>query len=105
MKKLSVSLTAIVLSAFLNSCGVGHAFVFNHNHNSTQVQLGSNNFKVTNKVSGSAEVSYVLVFGGMNKKQLYNNAYAKMVDAADLSSGSKTLANVVTEEHVGGVFP
>jgi hypothetical protein len=49
-------------------------------------------------------VSYVLVFGGVRKKQLFNNAYANMMDNAELS-GSKALINIVTEEHVGGVPP
>ncbi len=105
MKKLSISLVAIALLVFLNSCGINHAYVFNHNQNATQVHLGSNNFKVLEKVSGTAEVSYVLIFGGVNRKQLYKNAYSEMVTSANLVSGSKALVNILTEEHVGGVPP
>lgn len=105
MKKLSFSIIAPALLAFFSSCGVNAAYVLNHNENSTQIHLSSNNYKVVDKVSGSADVSYVLVFGGMNKKQLYENAYAEMVNAANLASGSKALANTVTEEHLGGVPP
>lgn len=89
----------------MTSCGVNHAFVFNHNQHATQVNLSSNNFKVVDQVNGSADVSYVLIFGGLNKKQLFNNAYADMVSKANLSSGSRALTNIVTEEHLGGLPP
>jgi hypothetical protein len=105
MKKLSISLLLIAGLVFLNSCGINYANVVNHNQNATQVHLASNNFKVVDKVSGSAEVSYVLIFGGVNRKQLYKNAYAEMVNSANLVSGSKALVNVLTEEHLGGVPP
>lgn len=104
MKKLQFYLIAITLSAFISSCGVGIAYTSNQNQNSTQVHLSQNNFEVVGKASGNSEVSYVLIFGGMNKKQLYEKAYSEMVKAADLS-GSKALVNIVTEEHVGGLPP
>jgi hypothetical protein len=105
MKKLSIPVFAIILLFSLNSCGVNNAFVVNTNQNSTQVSLSQANYKVVGKASGTDEVSYVLIFGGMRKKQLYANAYARMVEKADLSSGAKALTNLVTEEHVGGVPP
>ncbi len=105
MKKLSISLLFMASLVFLNSCGISHAYVFNHNQNATQVHLGSNNFKVLEKVSGTAEVSYVLIFGGVNRKELYKNAYSEMVNSANLVSGSKALVNVLIEEHLGGVPP
>ena len=105
MKKLSISLVSIALLALLNSCGINGALVVNHNQNATQVHLASNNFKVVDKVSGTAHVDYVLVFGGMNRRELYKNAYDQMVSSANLSAGSKALINVMTEEHLGGVPP
>lgn len=105
MKKLLYSSFIIAAFVLTTSCGANYALVLNQNQNITQLHLGSNNFNVVGKVSGSADVSYVLCFGGVYKKQLYNNAYAKMVDSANLSSGSKALANLVTEEHVGGFPP
>ena len=59
---------------------------------------------VVGKASGTAEVSYVLIFGGLNKRRLFQDAYSAMVDEANLT-GSKALINMVTEEHVGGVPP
>lgn len=104
MKKTFLSMlgaTAVLLS----SCGVNTALISNHNLNSTQVQLGSNNFRVTDKVSGNADVTYVLIFGGLNKKRLYENAYSEMMDRANLKGSPRAVTNVVTEEHVGGVPP
>ena len=102
MKKL-IYVAALVLGLVLmSSCGVSGAYI--NSQTSTQVHLTSNNYTVVSRVSGSAEVAYVLIFGGMNKKQLYENAYAEMVRKAELS-GSRALANIVTEEHIGGVPP
>ncbi len=90
---------------FFNSCGVNNALVANLNQNSTQVHLTTNNYKTVERITGSAEVDYVLFFGGKNRKQLYENAYADMVNNANLMADSKALINIVTEEHIGGVPP
>jgi hypothetical protein len=89
----------------LNSCGVNSALVANFNQLSTQVELSGNNYKTIDRVTGSAEVEYILLIGGMNRKQLYANAYADMLNKADLMTGSRALVNVVTEEHIAGVPP
>ena len=105
MKKLFLISPLILSLFFLSSCGISLTSIMNQNMNSTEVHLTSNNYKITGKATGSAEVTYVLIFGGMNKKRLYENAYANMVDNAGLDSGSKALVNVLTEEHIGGVPP
>ena len=102
MKRIVFICTVVVSMALLGSCGVSGAFV--NSQTSTQVHLTNDNFKVVGRVSGSSEVAYVLLIGGMNKKQLYENAYAQMVEKAELN-GSRALANIVTEEHIGGVPP
>src|SRR5687768_4969087 len=104
MKQLKFSALAIVFIFTLNACGVSNAFVFNVNQNSTQVSLSQANYKVVGKATGDSKVSYVLIFGGARKKQLFANAYAKMAENANLT-GSQALINIVTEEHVGGVPP
>lgn len=105
MRKLKFPVLAIALVFMLSSCGVGAAYVFNHNANTTQVQLSRNNFRVVDKVVGSSDVAYVLIFGGRTKKQLYQNAYADMINNADLQQGPRALINILTEEHIGGVPP
>ena len=75
MKKIGIYSVLLSFGTFLNSCGIGHAHVTNHNQNATEVHLSENNFKVIDQVSGSSEVSYVLLFGGMDRRQLYENAY------------------------------
>jgi hypothetical protein len=105
MKKIGIYPVLLLLAAFLSSCGIGTALVANHNQNATEVQLRENNFTVIDQVSGSSEVSYVLAIGGMNKRQLYENAYSMMMKKANLMNGSKAIINVMTEEHVSGFAP
>ena len=105
MKKIKIYSVLLMFATFFSSCGVGAAFVTNHNQNATEVHLSSNNFKVIDQVSGSSEVSYVLLIGGMERRQLYENAYSKMMKKANLLNGSKALINVMTEEHVNGFVP
>ena len=105
MKKIGIYTVLLLLATFFNSCGVGHAYVTNHNQNATEVHLSGNNFKVIDQVSGSSEASYILTIGGTNKKQLYENAYSTMMKKANLLNGSKAIINVMTEEHVSGFAP
>lgn len=95
----------LLLVTFLNSCGIGHAYVTNNNQNTTEVHLSENNFKVIDQVSGSSETSYLLAIGGMKKSELYENAYSTMMKKANLLNGSKAIINVMTEEHVSGFAP
>ncbi|MBV6646547.1 MAG: hypothetical protein KI790_13915 [Cyclobacteriaceae bacterium] len=104
MNKLNQLILAFGFLLLISSCGVSGFYVRNQNQNSTQVHLSSDNFNIVDKVSGSSEVTYVLIFGGASRKQLYENAYAKMVDDARLT-GPRALVNVLTEEHLGGVPP
>ena len=69
-QKIVVYSVLLLLATFLNSCGIGHAYVTNHNQNATEVHLSGNNFNVIDQVSGSSETSYVMAIGGMNKWQL-----------------------------------
>ena len=105
IKKIRIYFSLLLLTTFFNSCGVGHALVVNHNQNATEVHLSENNFKVIDQVSGSSEVSYVLLFGGMDRRQLYENAYSTTLKKANLLNGSKAIINVMTEEHVSGFAP
>ena len=98
-------LSVMTAALFLTSCGVNQAIVLNHNQNTTQVHLGEANFRNVGKVMGTDSVSYVLIFGGMKKKRLYERAYAAMLDKAELGTGARAVVNVMTEEHVGGVIP
>ena len=105
MKKLTFHLMIAGAATCLSSCGVNYAMVSNHNLNTTQVQLAGNNFKVLDKVSGSSDVMYVLGFGCMNRKKLYENAYSAMMSKANLTGSARAITNTVTEEHLGGVPP
>jgi len=105
MKILSFTSILVIVLATLTSCGVNTSFFINHNQNNTQVHLASNNYKVVDRVSGSAQVKYVCLIGGTRQKQLYENAYSAMLSKANLINAPRALMNVVTEEHIGGVPP
>ena len=105
MKKIGIYSVLVLLTTFLSSCGISTALVTNHNQNATEVHLSGNNFKVIDQVSGSSETSYVLAIGGINKRQLYENAYSMMMKKANLLNSSKAIINVMTEEHVSGFAP
>lgn len=105
MKKIIIYSVWLLLIACLSSCGIGTALITNHNQNATEVHLSGNNFKVIDQVSGSSETSYILAIGGVNKRQLYENAYSTMMKKANLLNGSKAIINVMTEEHFSGFAP
>jgi hypothetical protein len=105
MKKIRIYSVLLWLAVLLSSCGIGTALVTNHNQNATEVHLSENNFRVIDQVSGSSEETYVLTIGGMNKRQLYENAYSTMMKKANLLNGPKAIINVMTEEHVSGFAP
>ncbi|TWI80136.1 hypothetical protein IQ13_2805 [Lacibacter cauensis] len=105
MKNISTYSFFFLLAVLLTSCGIGTAVVTNHNQNATEVHLSGNNFKVVDQVTGSSEASYVLAIGGMNKRQLYENAYSTMIKKANLMNGSRAIINVMTEEHISGFAP
>lgn len=105
IKKINSYYGVLLFSVLLSSCGIGTAFVNNHNLTTTEVQLSSNNFKVIEQVSGSSEDAYVFAIGGKRKRQLYENAYSAMIKKANLLNGAKAVTNVLTEEHVSGFAP
>ncbi len=105
MKKINLYPVLVLLTVIFSSCGVNTAFISNQNHNATAVQLAGNNFKVVDTVSGSSEVSYVFGIGGVNKRQLYENAYSEMMKKANLMNSSKAVINVMTEEQISGFAP
>ena len=105
MKPTLTLAAVLIVSLSLSSCGVNYATTGNYNLNTTQVQLASDNFRIVDTVTGSASVSYILLIGGLSEHQLYENAYAEMMKHADMRSGSRAIANVLTEEQVGGFAP
>ncbi len=104
MKTNKTIFLSIALLLGLSACGVNQAWILNQNQHTTQVQLSKRNYRHISQVSGTAEVSYVLIFGGANKRVLYNAAYRDMLDKAALS-GARSLTHVLSEEHIGGAPP
>jgi hypothetical protein len=105
MKTKIKIITGLFIVTVLSSCGYNHMHVINQNQNNTQVELSQDNFKVLEQVKGSAEVNYVLIFGGRKKQELYNAAFSEMLEKANIEGKAKVLTNIITEQHVGGYPP
>lgn len=105
MKHITFIPFVMAAALLLTSCGVNQALVFNQNQNSTQVHLSEANFRTVGRVMATDSVKYILIFGGMKKKHMYEHVYANMLDKAELGAGPRAVVNVLTEEHFGGFFP
>lgn len=99
MKKRSLWLAASLLILVLSGCGINATMLSNLNTTQTVVELGEDNYKIIERVEGSASDTYLFLIGGFRTKNLYNQAMADLMSKADLS-GSRALVNVVTEQHI-----
>lgn len=96
MKKL-YAVIAVLTVTLTTGCSTTRHATSNRNTIQTNVELSSNNFRVIKQVHGSARASYFFGIGGLSRKSLEANAYADMVNKANLR-GSQTLINVFIEE-------
>lgn len=99
MKHFSIILLLLAFSltgcSTIQTAGIGS----NQNIIQTNVNLGSNNFRVVGTSSGTVTYSYILGFGGPAKNIALHNATALMIKNADLV-GPQAVANVVTSSEV-----
>ncbi|MDB5272560.1 MAG: hypothetical protein JWO58_927 [Chitinophagaceae bacterium] len=103
MKNLKIFFSLFILAFALNSCGINMALFTHKNGSVTQVQLAKKNFKVLERVTGSATATYYLGVGGMKNRDLINIATLEMEKKANLTGTSKALINITTDVHKGGV--
>ena len=100
MKKISVLL--IVMSLFLTSCASHFGVPKNFNHNTTEVVLTKNNFKVVKLVKGEAAATYIFGIGGMAKNGLIAEAKVNMLSSAGMEGASRTVINETVEIKTSG---
>lgn len=91
MKKTILLLLSVVL---LSSCS---ATFKGYTTNATVVNLEQNNFKVIQKVNGSATASYILGFGGNKKDGLISEARSEMMKKANMIGSAKAIANEIVD--------
>lgn len=103
MKRLIMTVV-VVLSTMLVGCG--HSFYPTDNHNvaTTNVNIGEGNFHVVGMAEGTARATYVFGIGGLSRKAVKSNAYAEMVQNADLQ-GSQMIVNATIETKTRGFAP
>ena len=93
MKKLIFYFSLVIM---MSSCVATTALV--SNNLATIVELSEPNYKIIDKVSGSATVQYILGIGGNKKNALVAKARSNMLRKADLIGGSKAIINEIVEE-------
>lgn len=96
MKKLFYLLVIVLI---VSSCSTGQ-YVFHHansNVASTQVVLQENNFRVVKTVKSLYIYKQNDFWGTFKKKQLFDSAYSKFLEEANLT-GSQVIINVNVEE-------
>lgn len=103
-KRLLTIVFGITLLVFVSGCGSNLGFLSDRARTITEVELGSKNFKVISRVSGTASATYYLGFGGMKNQDLLEMAMTDLLSKAELEGTSRALVNQLVDVHVGG-FP
>ena len=96
MKKVFSLFLVVTLLFSFSSCGIHSGLTTNVNNHTTNVVLGQNNFKVIQKVVGTASGTSVFGIGG-SFKPLIEKARAKMLESADLIGTSRAVINETVE--------
>ena len=99
------TITIIPLIFLLNSCGFHNGLTNNVNLSQTSVVLSQKNYKVIDRVSGTANAKYILGIGGISAKSLVEKARTAMVIKNKLSGGAKAYIYPTVEFHSTWIFP
>jgi hypothetical protein len=103
-KELTTLVLGLTIIIFGTSCGSNLGFLSDKNRTVTNIELGSKNFTVLGRVSGTSSATYYLGFGGMKNQDLLELAMKDLLSKANLEGGPRALANQIVDVHVGG-FP
>jgi len=95
MKKLFISVFAILALTMMTSCSSFRPSVFNLTNSETQVVLSENNFETIGRVSGTVTARYIFGIGGLLRKGLAGEATAKMYNEANLSG-----SQIIIDKHI-----
>ena len=94
-----LSMVVLITSLLFVGCSqhvgyIGHRIA-------TQIQLGSNNFKVIDSVTGEASAEYIFGFGP-SKQNILDQARRDMINKANLVGSSKAVVNITTDIKIEG---
>jgi hypothetical protein len=67
--------------------------------------LSQKNYKVIDKVSGTATAKYIFGIGGISAKALVEKARTAMVTKNKLNGGAKAYIYPTVDEHMTFIFP
>ena len=95
MKNYYKLFTILFVSLYLSSCV--SLLDLHDNYGRSEVHLTQANFKVVDKVSGSATVTYILGFGGNKANSLVGKARSNMLRKVDMIGKSMGIVNETIE--------
>ncbi|MDR1180719.1 MAG: hypothetical protein LBL13_01910 [Bacteroidales bacterium] len=96
MKKMLSIVFVIVIACSLSSCAIHSGLTGNMNNNTTNVVLQKNNYKIIQKVKGTAKGTSVFGFGG-SFQPLIERARAEMLESVRLTGTSRAIINETVE--------
>lgn len=96
MKKILNVIILVTIVFSMSSCAVHSGLTDNLNNHTTNVVLQENNYKIVQKVVGTAKGTSVLGFGG-SFKPLVEQARSNMLASADLIGKSRAVINETVE--------
>lgn len=99
-----VLLLVTALLVGFSSCSISHYPTSAAYRTDTQVILSENNFKVMGQTEGQATVTRVFFIGGLSARAVRENAYAAMIENANLK-GAQTVINVTYSVKGRGFLP
>lgn len=105
MKNFNLFLVLLITASSLSSCGFHSSLSLNTHNNTTNVELSKKNFKVVGKVSQQASHTYILGFGGLERKALIEMAKAKIYEEAELKGSSRAIINMTVEGYQQFIVP
>jgi hypothetical protein len=97
-KSLRLLLPAFVAAILvLPGCAIHDGLTNNINQVLTNVELGEDNYKVVEYVTGYAEARYIVGIGGNKKRTLIESAKSEMYNKANLIGSPKAVINQTVE--------
>ena len=98
MRKLKYFSIILLSTLLVTSCSMNRSIMF-----TPSASINKPNFKIVKTVTGYAETSHILAFGGLNSYGLTNEAKEDLYQNAKLKD-NQTIANVAVDSKTTFVF-
>lgn len=89
----------LIFLVLFTSCGFHDGLSYNVNQSQTSIVLSQKNYKVIEKVTGTASARYIFGIGGLRAKALVDKARNNMVMKNKLVGGARAFIYPTVEIH------